>query len=205
MYSLTVLVGFIVGILSLFSIGFQKDDLQALILTDLVECAMLIIIAAIGTDLAEALILPGLVVGLAELLAVSEVLIAKKRLKAKEIKKVDIEVDMEVLRTAPKFLAIILVVYGAILTGFTGGALIASGLLFYAFSKRTLTSLDKLVESLWEGLSGLSGIAWACWVVGFLGFYLFPKYWLYFLLMAGIGLAIKVGSKMGLVGFAEER
>ncbi|WP_457611834.1 DUF2105 family protein, partial [Methanocaldococcus sp.] len=130
---------------------------------------------------------------------------AKKRLKAKEIKKVDIEVDMEVLRTAPKFLAIILVVYGAILTGFTGGALIASGLLFYAFSKRTLTSLDKLVESLWEGLSGLSGIAWACWVVGFLGFYLFPKYWLYFLLMAGIGLAIKVGSKMGLVGFAEER
>lgn len=85
-YHPTILVGFAIGILSLLAIGFQKNDLHALILTDVVECAMLIIIAGVGTDLAEALILPGLVVSLAELLAVSEVLITRKYLKSKRPK-----------------------------------------------------------------------------------------------------------------------
>ncbi|WP_456419632.1 EhaG family protein [Methanocaldococcus infernus] len=205
MYSLTIFIGFVVGILSLLAISFQNDKLHSLILTDLVECAMLIIIAAVGTDLAEALILPGLVVGLAELLAVSEILLVKTRIKKKKTKSLDICINMEVLRTAPKFLALVLIVYGSILTGFTGGALIATGLLFYAFSRRHICSLDNLYKFVWEGLSGLSGIAWACWIIGFLGFFLFPKYWLSFLLMAGIGLVIKVGSKMGLVGLAEEK
>ncbi|XRP96953.1 EhaG family protein [Methanocaldococcus sp. 16A] len=221
-YHPTILIGFAIGILSLLAIGFQKDDLHALILTDIIECAMLIIIAGVDTDLAEALILPGLVVSLAELMAVSEILITKKYLKSKRPKprsyklfeefklplhtgELKYNVQMEVLKTSPKFLSIVLIVYGAILSGFTGGAVIATGLLFYALSQRVIgLDISKELKTMWEGISGLSGIAWALWVIGFLGFFLFPDKWLLFLLMAGLGLVIKVGSKLGLIGYIGE-
>jgi len=221
-YHPTILVGFTVGILSLLAISFQKDDLHALILTDVIECAMLIIIAGVGTDLAEALILPGLVVSLAELLAVSEVLITRKYLKSKRPKprsyklfeefklplhtgELKYNIEMEVLKTSPKFLAIVLIIYGAILSGFTGGAVIATGLLFYALSQRVIgVSISEEIKALWEGMSGLSGVAWALWVFGFLGFFIFPDKWLLCLLMAGLGLVIKVGSKLGLIGYIGE-
>jgi len=222
LYHPTMIIGFSVGILSLLAIGFQKDDLHALILADVVECAMLVIIAGVGTDLAEALILPGLVVSLAELLAVSEVLITRKHIQSKnhDSKKFKLfeefklplhtgelkyDIEMEVLKTSPKFFAIILIVYGAILSGFTGGAVIATGLLFYALSQRVLgLNIFDDVKTLWEGMAGLSGVAWAFWIFGFLGFFLFPKYWLVCLLMSGLGLVIKVGSKLGLVGYIGE-
>ena len=51
------------------AIAYQKMSLNALILTDIVGVGMLILVAAVGTDLAEAIILPGLVVELAEILA----------------------------------------------------------------------------------------------------------------------------------------
>ncbi len=221
-YHPTILVGFTVGILSLLAISFQKDDLHALILTDVVDCAMLLIIAGVGTDLAEALILPGLVVSLAELLAVSEVLITKKYLKSKKPKprryklfeefklplhtgELKYNVEMEVLKTSPKFLAIVLIIYGAVLSGFTGGAVIATGLLFYALSQRVIgVNISEEIKALWEGMSGLSGVAWALWVFGFLGFFIFPDKWLLCLLMAGLGLVIKVGSKLGLIGYIGE-
>ena len=75
LFSRTVVVGLIVGIISLYSISRQKTDLNMILLTDLVEYGMLVIIAAIGSDLAEALILPGLVVDLAELLAVEGMIV----------------------------------------------------------------------------------------------------------------------------------
>ncbi len=221
-YNPTILVGFAIGILSLFAIGSQKDDLHALILTDIVECAMLVIIAGVDTDLAEALILPGLVVSLAELLAVSEILINRKIIKSKKPKpkvyklfeefKLPIytgdlkyNVHMEVLETSPKFFALVLIIYGAILSGFTGGAVIATGLLFYALSLRVRgLELSEELKTLWEGMAGLSGIAWGLWIIGFLEFFLFPKKWLLFLLMAGLGLVLKVGSKLGLIGFIGE-
>ncbi|WP_064496530.1 EhaG family protein [Methanocaldococcus jannaschii] len=221
-YHPTILVGFAIGILSLLAIGFQKNDLHALILTDVVECAMLIIIAGVGTDLAEALILPGLVVSLAELLAVSEVLITRKYLKSKRPKpksyklfeefklplytgELKYDIHMEILKTSPKFLAIILIVYGAILSGFTGGAVIATGLLFYALSQRVIgVEISEELKTMWEGISGLSGIAWALWIFGFIGFFVFPDKWLLCLLMAGLGLVIKVGSKLGLIGYIGE-
>ncbi|ENN96764.1 hypothetical protein J422_00566 [Methanocaldococcus villosus KIN24-T80] len=211
-FSLTILIALIIGFLSLLAIYFQKDDLHAFILTDIVESAMLIILAAISTDLAEALILPGLVVSLAELLAVSQVLLTRNSI-SKNNKKVDIfeefrlplqdkilkyDVEMEILETAPKFFAIILVIYGAILSGFTGGAVMASGLLFYAITQK---AIGKELMNMWKGVTGLSGVAWALWIFGFLGFYIFPKYWLAFLLMAGLGLVIKVGYKLGLIGY----
>jgi energy-converting hydrogenase A subunit G len=222
LYHPTILVGFTIGVLSLLAIGFQKDDLHALILTDVIECAMLIIIAGVGTDLAEALILPGLVVSLAELLAVSEVLITRKYLKSKRPKprsyklfeefklplhtgELKYNIEMEILKTSPKFLAIVLIAYGAILSGFTGGAVIATGLLFYALSKRALgLDISEELKTMWEGMSALSGIAWALWVLGFIGLFVFPDKWLICLLMAGLGLVIKVGSKLGLIGYMGE-
>lgn len=48
MFSKSIFVGIVVGILSLYAISRQKSDLHTLLLTDLVECAMLVIIAAIG-------------------------------------------------------------------------------------------------------------------------------------------------------------
>ena len=41
---------------------------------------------------------------------------------------------MEILQTAPVFIAIILVIYGAFLSGFTGGAVAGGGILFYVIS-----------------------------------------------------------------------
>ncbi|MCE7698450.1 MAG: DUF2105 family protein, partial [Methanobacterium paludis] len=65
-YTPAIIVGLIAALIGLLGISFEKNDLQVLILTDLVGIAMLIIVAAVGTDLAESLILPGLVVELAE-------------------------------------------------------------------------------------------------------------------------------------------
>ncbi|ABR54671.1 conserved hypothetical protein [Methanococcus vannielii SB] len=218
MFSKTVGVGLIVGILSLYTISRQKSDLNMILLTDLVEFAMLVIIAAVGTDLAEALILPGLVVGMAELLAVSEIFVSRNELKKtgkkkksklleeftiKETPNLNIRFNkMEVLYTTPKFFAFILVVYGAILSGFTGGAIIASGLLFYILAKRATGKkiLSKELKVSFEGISGLSGIFWTLWILGYIGLFLFPDRWLYFLIMAGFGLSLKVGSKLGLIG-----
>ncbi|HIP17251.1 MAG TPA: DUF2105 domain-containing protein [Methanothermococcus okinawensis] len=224
MFGKSIFVGMIVGILSLYAISRQKSDLHTLLLTDLVECAMLVIIAAVGTDLAEALILPGLVVGLAEVLAVSEILIYRNEVRknnlmsdnkklrlfeeflAKEEPYVNTDVNfnkMEVIYSAPKFIGFILVLYGAFLTGFTGGAVMASGLLFYLLSQGAIgngVSFNDIKHS-WEAISGFSGIMWAFWILlGFAGFFLFPEHYLFFLVITGCALALKVGSKLGLIG-----
>lgn len=74
-------VGLITGFIALLAISSQKNDLSALILTDLVGLSMLVIVASVGTDLAEALILPGLVVELAEIMAISEILMSREMRK----------------------------------------------------------------------------------------------------------------------------
>ncbi|AEH07017.1 EhaG family protein [Methanothermococcus okinawensis] len=222
LFNKTVVSGFIIGILSLYAISRQKSDIHMLLLTDLVECAMLVVIAAVGTDLAEALVLPGLVVSMAELLAVSEVLVLRNEMRANNYNKhkksklleefivkeiphcKDIKFGkMEVLSSAPRFMAFILVIYGALLTGFTGGAVMASGLLFYLLSLGATGNGISLnnIKHTWESISGFSGIMWAFWILfGFIGFFLFPQKYLYFLLIAGCALALKVGSKLGLIG-----
>ncbi len=80
-YAPAVIVGIIVALIGLFGISIEKNDLQVLILTDIVGMAMLIIVAAVGTDLAESLILPGLVVELAEILAICEILMSREMRK----------------------------------------------------------------------------------------------------------------------------
>ncbi len=133
-----IFTGLIVGLIGLMAIAYQKNDLSALILTDIVGIGMLILVAAVGTDLAEALILPGLVVELAEILAISEILMSremKKKGKSAELIPLPLSMDMEVMTTAPTFLAIILIAYGAFLSGFTGGAVAGGGIWVHYLQK----------------------------------------------------------------------
>lgn len=199
LYKPVIIVGLLTGFIGLLGIAFKKGDLTALILTDIVGLAMLVIVAAVATDLAEALILPGLVVELAEILAISEVLMSremKKSGKTVELIPLPLSLDMEILNTAPTFLAIILIAYGVFLTGFTGGAVAGVGILFYVLSK----TIRGVPSNIWEGVAGASGIAWVLWLIGFMIFFVAPQYWLLGLFMSSCGILVKVASKAGLIG-----
>ncbi|MGB9936905.1 MAG: EhaG family protein [Methanobacterium sp.] len=199
LYQPAIIVGLLAGFIGLLGIAFKKGDLTALILTDIVGLAMLVIVAAVATDLAEALVLPGLVVELAEILAIGEILMSREMRKSG--KQVDLiplplSLDMEILNTAPTFLAVILVAYGCFLTGFTGGAIAGVGILFYVLS-RTIRGVP---SHIWHGVAGISGMAWVLWLVGFLIFFVLPQYWLLGLFMSACGVLVKVASKVGLIG-----
>jgi len=200
LYPVAIWVGIITGLIGLLGISYQKNDLSVLILTDIVGVAMLIIVAGVATDLAEALILPGLVVELAEIMAISEILISREIRKSKRSKKdlapTSLSFNMEILETAPVFIAVILIAYGIFLSGFTGGAVAGGGILFYVLSK----SARGLPVELFDGLAGVSGIAWVFWIVGFLLFFVGPGFWLLGLMLSAFGLLIKVASKVGLIG-----
>jgi energy-converting hydrogenase A subunit G len=199
LYLPAIFTGLFAGLIGLLAITYQKNDLHTLILTDIVGVAMLIIVAAVGTDLAESLILPGLVVELAEILAISEILMSRemrKLGKTVELVPLPLNLDMEILDTAPTFIAILLIAYGAFLSGFTGGAIAGGGILFYVLSKMTRGVPFKI----WEGVAGVSGIAWCLWLIGFLIFFVAPDYWLLALFLAAFGIFIKVTFKVGLIG-----
>lgn len=199
LYKPAIVVGLLTGFIALLGIAFKKGDLTALILTDIIGLAMLILVAAVATDLAEALILPGLVVELAEILAISEVLMSremKKSGKNVELIPLPLSLDMEILHTAPAFLAIILIVYGVFLTGFTGGAVAGVGILFYVLSK----TIRGVPSNIWQGVAGASGMAWVLWLIGFLILFVTPQYWLLGLFMSSCGILVKVASKVGLMG-----
>jgi energy-converting hydrogenase A subunit G len=199
LYIPAIFTGLLVGIIGLLAISYQKNDLSALILTDIVGIGMLIIVAAVGTDLAESLILPGLVVELAEILAISEILMSREiRKQGKDVELIPLpmKMDMEILTTAPNFLAVILIAYGAFLTGFTGGAVAGGGILVYVLSRR----VRGVPADIWEGVAGVSGIAWCLWLVGFVIFFAFPQFWLMALFLAAFGVFIKVTYKVGLIG-----
>lgn len=199
LYAPAIIVGILVGLIGLFGISLEKNDLHVLILTDIVGIGMLIFVAAVGTDLAESLILPGLVVELAEILAISEILMSRemrKSGKTVDLIPTPLHFNLEILQTAPVFLAIILIVYGAFLSGFTGGAIAGAGILFYVMSIK----VRGVPSGVWEGLAGISGMAWCLWLVGFLVLFVFPQYWLLGLMLAAFGVFIKVAFKVGLIG-----
>jgi len=196
----------IVAFIGLMGIAIERRDIHILILTDIVGLAMLIIVAAVGTDLAEALILPGLVVELAEILAISEILISRemRRIESKNgdnnvktsVFPLPLTLDMEVMTTAPNFIALVMLGFGAFLTGFTGGAVAGGGILLYILSRKS----RGLPIAIIDGVSGISGIAWCLWIIGFVLFFLAPEFWLLSLFMAACGLVLKVASKIGLIG-----
>lgn len=199
MYTPALYGGLIVAFIALIGIAMQKKDIHILILTDLVGLSMLIVVAAVGTDLAEALVLPGLVVELAEIMAISEILISREMRKIgpkKSFIPADLSLDMEILSTAPNFIALILVGYGAFLSGFTGGAVAGGGIILYVLS-RVARGLPVAVV---EGIGGISGIAWCLWIIGFVLFFVAPQFWILSLFLAAFGLFLKVASKMGLIG-----
>lgn len=198
-YHPAIITGIIVGLIGLLAISYQKNDLHILILTDIVGFGMLIIVGAVGTDLAESLILPGLVVELAEILAIGEILMSRemrKLGKTVDLIPVPINFHMEILETSPTFLAIILIIYGAFLSGFTGGAVAGAGILFYVLSK----VYKGVPADTWEGVSGLAAVVWCLWLVGFMIFFVFPDYWLLGLFLSAFGIFIEVVFKSGLIG-----
>ncbi len=199
MYTPALYGGLIVAFIALIGIAIQKKDIHILILTDLVGLAMLIVVAAVGTDLAEALVLPGLVVELAEIMAISEILISREMRKIgpkQSFIPSEFSLDMEIMHTAPNFLALILIAYGAFLTGFTGGAVAGGGIIIYVLSRKA----RGLPIAVIDGVGGISGIAWCLWIIGFVLFFAVPQYWLLSLFLAALGLFLKVASKMGLMG-----
>ncbi len=182
---LVVAIGIVIGFAALVR---EKDDLHRILLTDLAEVLALVLIALVATDLAEALILPGLVVGISELMAVSEVYIAREGLRAPK----EPAFRIEVMESAPGILALILVAYGIFLSGFTGGVVAAAGAVFY-FICRGHAEQFELIET-------VSGYAWAIWIGAFFIFMFLPQYWFFAVMMAGGAILLKVMAKMSLVG-----
>ena len=207
MYLPAIYAGLIVGFIGTMAIAMKREEIHILILTDIVGLAMIFVVSAVGTDLAEALILPGLVVELAETLAISEILITREMRKIEQNPRANLEtsssmfpqpfsLDMEIMTTAPNFLALVLIGYGIFLTGFTGGAVAGGGIVLYAISKKARGLPVLIVES----VSAVSGIAWCLWIIGFLLFFVLPQYWVLSLFLAACGLLLKVASKVGLIG-----
>ena len=62
--------------------------------------------------------------------------------------------NMEIMETAPNFIALVLIGYGIFLTGFTGGAVAGGGIVLYALSKKA-RGLPVLVVVFLAGVPGL--------------------------------------------------
>ena len=202
-YPISIVVAIIIAVIGLSAIILEKNDFQKMLIIQIPILAMYLIVSAVGTDLAEALILPGMVVSLAEILAVSEILVSREL--TKRVDRGDNPrvmnfkypiIKMEILKTALPITSMVFVVYGVILTGFTGGAVAGAGILIYVF----VGNVAGFPHKFWEDMAGISGVAYVFWLVGFLIFFLAPQYWLIALFMAGGGITIKVALKLGLLG-----
>jgi len=184
------------GVMAVFAcivIGFlalvrEGDSLHRLLLTDLAEMLSLALIALVATDLAEALILPGLVVGISELMALSEIYLVKEGLHAEPAKRMHIEI----MDTAPGILGFVLIAYGIILSGFSGGVVAGVGAIFFFMCKGHSEQFE-LIET-------ISGYAWAFWIVAFFIFLILPQYWFFAVMLAGGAILVKVMAKMSLIG-----
>jgi energy-converting hydrogenase A subunit G len=180
-----VFTGIIIGFYALIR---ETDDFHRILLTDLAEILALAVIALVATDLAEALILPGLVVGISELMAVSEVYLVKEGLTTSPGR----QLRIEIMDSAPAIVAAVLVIYGIVLSGFPGGAVAGVGVIFY-FMCKGQSERFALIEA-------ASGYAWAIWIVAFFIFMVLPAYWFFGVMLAGSAILIKVMAKMSLVG-----
>ncbi|WOF15943.1 DUF2105 domain-containing protein [Methanoplanus sp. FWC-SCC4] len=187
-YQTGLFIAFVCIAVAFIALIKEKDDLHRLLLTDIVEIIALVVIALIGTDLAEALILPGLVVGIAELLALAEVYIEKEKL----VNSPEKFLHIEIMDSAPVILAVLFLLYGIILSGFTGGAVAGVGMVFYFLCKGS-SEKTEIIET-------VSGYAWVAWVFAFIIFMTLPQYWFFAVMIAGAGIFAKVAAKMSIVG-----
>jgi energy-converting hydrogenase A subunit G len=189
-YNNGLLAVLVAAVIAFFALAVQEDDLHRLLLLDLVEISSLGVIALLGTDLAEALILPGLTVGIAEQLALSQIYCTKENIQERPVQGLNIEVIAKA--DAPLIISVFLVGYGLILSGFTGGGVAGLGLVFYFMSRGYREDLNMLEMA--------SGISWALWISAFFVFMFLPQYWFAALMGAAIGIVLKVTAKMSLVG-----
>jgi energy-converting hydrogenase A subunit G len=189
-YSYGLLVVLVAGVIAFVALAIETDDLHRFLLLDLVEIPLLGVIALLGTDLAEALVLPGLTVGIAEQLALSQIYCTKERILQNPVKGLNIEVIAKA--DAPLIISIFLIVYGLILSGFTGGGVAGLGLVFFFMSRGYREDLNLLEMA--------SGISWALWIFAFFCFMFLPQYWFIALMCAAVGIVLKVTVKMSLVG-----
>lgn len=187
-YSFGLLAVFLAIVIGFWALVRERDDMHRILLTDLAEILALALIALVATDLAEALILPGLVVGISELLAISEVFLVREGL----VRQPERRLHIEVMDTAPAILALALVGYGILLSGFSGGAVAGIGVIFYFICKGH--------DERFAILETLSGYAWAMWIGAFFIFMILPQYWFFGVLIAGSAILLKVMGKMSLVG-----
>ena len=188
-YKIGLAVAFIAIIIAFSAILREKDGIHLLIIVDLIEITGLVVIALLATDLAEALILPGLVVGIAEIMAVSELWLVKEGLQNVRPAR---RLDIEVMHTAPPIIGALLTAYGIFLSGFTGGLIAGLGLALFFLGKSTTVNFLSSETA--------SGYAWVLWVTAFLIFILFPSQWFLALMAAAVGIMIKVMAKIALVG-----
>ncbi|MBM4241268.1 MAG: DUF2105 domain-containing protein [Euryarchaeota archaeon] len=202
-YPIAIVIAIITAVVGLSGLILERNDFQKILIIQIPIFAMYLIVSAVGTDLAEALILPGMVVSLAELLAVSEILIfrelTKREKKGESPRVMNFKYDqikMEVLKTALPITSVVCVIYGVILTGFTGGAVAGAGILIYLF----VGKVGGFSHEFWEEMAGISGVAYVFWLLGFLIYFIAPQYWLIALFMSGGGIIIKVALKFGLLG-----
>ena len=187
-YTIGLLVALIAVILTFAAAVWEKNDIHRLIIADLGEVSALAIIALVATDLAEALIIPGLVVGISELMALSEIYLKREGLN----RRIKQPFRIEVLDTAPSIIAVILIAYGIVLSGFTGGAVAGTGVIFY-FMGIQHAERFAIIET-------VSGYAWAFWIVAFFIFMIIPDYWFFAVMLAGGAIFAKVTAKMSLIG-----
>ncbi|GAB7015874.1 EhaG family protein [Methanogenium cariaci] len=187
-YTIGLSVALVAIIITFVAAFREKNDIHRLIIADLAEVSALAVIALIATDLAEALIIPGLVVGISELMALSEIYLVREHLT----RPIKAPFRIEVMDTAPTIIAVILVLYGIVLSGFTGGAVAGTGMVFYFMGKKS-SERFALVET-------VSGYAWTFWIVAFFIFMIVPEYWFFAVMLAGGAILAKVTAKMSLVG-----
>ncbi len=188
LYLLGLSVVFLSILIGFWAIVREGDDLHRILLTDLADILALALIALVATDLAEALILPGLVVAISELMAVSEVYLVREDLIAQPENRLNIEI----MDSAPGIIALILVAYGIVLSGFPGGVVAGVGAIFYFLCKGH--------NERFEILETASGYAWAMWIGAFFIFMFVPQYWFFAVMIAGSAILLKVMAKMSLVG-----
>lgn len=191
-YQLGLFLTLICVAISFIALARERDDIHKILVVDLIETAGLVVVCLVATDLAEALVLPGLVVGISELLMLTELYIRKENLPLPRFKPIRIEV----MRTAPPIITFCLVVYGIILSGFSGGAVAGLGIVFYF--------LCKGYEERFELLETLSGYAWALWILAFFIFMILPQVWLIAVILSGGAILLKVTTKMALIGTMRE-
>ena len=187
-FSTGLLVVFVGMAIAFVALAWEREDLHRLMITELAVTMSLALIALVATDLAEALILPGLVVGISELMALSQVYLMKEGLTAAP----DRSLNIEVMRTGPPIIAAILIIYGVVLSGFSGGAVAGVGVILY-FMAKGHSERFALLEA-------ASGYAWAMWIGAFFIFMILPEYWFFAVMIAGAAILLKVMVKLSLLG-----